>query len=88
MNEEILKLPICPYCHETKNVKSYDYYETTLSHDNHSAHYCKTCNISWKFTRGIMDSTPCFPCESDATIHHCVYGRAILDNREIKMVRM
>ena len=99
MSSELLKLPICPRCHETKNIKSYDYNETKMHYNfSHLAYKCESCNISWQFGRGIMEGPPCFPCgisvmEATATCVDIIkrqssyawteYGVGILDHRRL-----
>lgn len=80
-----LKLPICPRCHETKEIISYDYNDTKMSFHFGPAFHCKLCNISWKYDKGIMEGKPCFPCGSSvASYGWAEYSVGILDCRRLK----
>ena len=63
---ENLKLPICPRCNETKNIKSTEFKSTKLvPYGDYSYYSCPSCNIEWNYWDGIIDNN----IKGDGSIH-------------------
>lgn len=60
---ETLKLPICPKCHDTKSVKGMLMPVLLIVRDIYPWYECANCEIKWNVREGIRskdDQRPCF----------------------------